>query len=610
MPEPTRSGKDVDLVVVGAGVHGLVAAKTYLDVNPSARITILESASSVGGTWATDRQYPGLKSNNVVGSYEFSDFPLDAAAFGVKPGEHIPGPVLLKYFEAYADKFDLRRRIKLRCRVDSVERDPQQGGWLVKHTQHDQAGTTATEKLIVATGLTSEPFVPSFRGSEEFDSPIFHVKYLREHAADEVKNVVILGGSKSAYDAAYAYAERGATIDWVIRESGRGSCWMAPVHVTPLKQKLEDLVGTRFVSWFSPCLWGDEDGFPGIRHLLHNTRIGRSIVDMFFSVLNDDLVTRTGYHSHPEISKLKPRLAPFWHSTSLGILNYSSDIFEYVRNGTIRVHIADIDHLSPSTVHLSNATTLHADALVCSTGWDHRPSLRFLPAGVEADLGLPHSPSAAQLSSTELQEDIMLRARADAEILKRFPRLATQPSTPSSDATGTSGEDALKTEAEQTRSFCLFRFMVPPASINERDLAFAGSMLSIYTALCAQTQALWITAYFSGQLKPRPALAGEVAHESSSPTATFDLDKVKWEAMLAARYCRLRYPAGYGTRFPDFVFDTVPYIDVLLRDLGLPHRRKRTWLEEVFAYYRPSDYTGLVDQWRVASRLPAPGKPT
>lgn len=52
------------------GWFGLTAAKAYLQLHPDDKITALESAESCGGTWSKNRLYLGLKSNNIIGSYE------------------------------------------------------------------------------------------------------------------------------------------------------------------------------------------------------------------------------------------------------------------------------------------------------------------------------------------------------------------------------------------------------------------------------------------------------------------------------------------------------------------------------------------------------------
>ena len=54
---------------------------------------------------------------------------------------------------------------------------------------------------------------------------------------------------------------------------------------------------------------------------------------------------------------------------------------------------------------------------------------------------------------------------------------------------------------------------------------------------------------------------------------------------------------GSGKSRPDMAFETIPYIDSLLRDLGLNPDRKAGWWREIFEYYGVQDYKGLVDEW-------------
>ncbi|KAI1145289.1 hypothetical protein F4825DRAFT_444250 [Nemania diffusa] len=76
-----------DIIIVGAGLHGLAIARTLVDASPNGpkRLIILDEGRSIGGTWAAERLYPGLKTNNVVGSYESSDFPMDLERYGLEP---------------------------------------------------------------------------------------------------------------------------------------------------------------------------------------------------------------------------------------------------------------------------------------------------------------------------------------------------------------------------------------------------------------------------------------------------------------------------------------------------------------------------------------------
>lgn len=644
--------EEVDLVVVGAGMsssnsknlrkrqltrgtgfNGLIMVKTYLDVNPNASIVVFESASSVGGTWAQERMYPGLRTNNLYGSLEYSDFPMDEKTFGVKAGDFIPGPVVHNYLRSYAEKFNIHRRIRFGTWVQTVERSSG-AAWLITYSQSNSAARAScadgsgvrytsnqilTKKLVISTGLTSEPFVPHISGSDHFQAPLFHAKNLLDNFANTSsspanKNIVVYGSAKSAYDAAYAYASQGISVDWVIRKSGHGPVWMAPIYVTPLKKRLDQLIGVRFLTWLSPCIWGTYDGFGSLRRFLHNTSVGMWIVDRFWDILAGDVTALNGLDKHPETKKLKPWIPAFWTASSLSILNYPENIYEYVKSGAIKVHVADIDYLSEAKVHLSTGETLKADALVCASGWKHRPSMKFIPEGTDRSLGLPHTTS-------EKRDLDPLIQKADDYILKNYPRLQDQPvinkyyKAPTSSTDGQLGGSSNPYDLDQP--FRLYRFMVPPAYINDRSIGYTGMMQSLHTCICAQAQALWLTAYFGGDLprkipspssqsaQPDSTLINGELKTTSSP-ASFDEASVAWQTILHSQFGRWRYPAGHGDRYPDVAFDAIPYVDMLLRDLGLQWKRKwkqggwGRWWRELFWPYAPADYVGLVDEWKTA----------
>src|ERR1700760_3113246 len=103
---------------ISAGWHGIAMGKTYHEICPNSRMLIIDSSESIGGTWAKERLYPGLKTNNIIGSYEFGDFPMTPAKFGVSPGQHIPGAVVHEYLCQYAAAFDLVSRLRMKTKVE------------------------------------------------------------------------------------------------------------------------------------------------------------------------------------------------------------------------------------------------------------------------------------------------------------------------------------------------------------------------------------------------------------------------------------------------------------------------------------------------------------
>ncbi|KAJ6262357.1 hypothetical protein Dda_3165 [Drechslerella dactyloides] len=581
------ASEKVDVVVVGAGWYGLCAAKTYLQVNPGTNVVVLEEAASAGGVWAKHRLYPGLKSNNQyglydpnLGTYEYPDFPMKP--FGVTPGTHIPGEIVHEYLVAYAKKFGVYDRIRFNSKLATAEYLTAENQWLLTIGEGEAAKTLLTDKLIMAMGVTNEPFVPVFEGQEAFDRPLFHAKELLRHSDELLKNaktVTVFGGSKSAWDAVYLFASNGIKVNWVVRSKGTGFCWMAPSKVTPAKKWIEKLVTTRFLCWFSPCIWDQADGYAGVRNFMHGTAVGRGIVDTFFGILGSDVTALCGYDKHPETKKMKPLSNPFFIASTLSILNYPTDIFEYVRDGTVTIHIKDIDHLSPGQIHLSDPakpeenTVIDTDALICSTGWKYKPRVKFLPEGIDRDLGLPYvNKEIADYADEELTK------KADAEILKKYPRLANQPIVNPNyqPLHGNSEHDELN------RPFRLWRLIAPADKRFRNSIAFCGALMNLDTSITAHIQSLWTVAYMTNRLKP--------AEEKTQ-------DEMEWEATLWSRFGRWRTSGGFGRRYPDFVFDSVAYFSHLLQDLGIEPLRKTGFFNRVFNPYGPEDYVTVVDEW-------------
>ena len=191
-----------DVVIVGAGLQGLAAARIFLQLEPELNLLIVDSNMSVGGVWVKENLYTGLKTNNLRGTFEYTDFPMDDA-LGVKKEEHIPGEVSYEYFRRYAEKHDLMRRIDFGQKVMVAEKV--QEGWRLELETAWLKGqtigppptqrTVRCSKLIIATGLTSAPVPISIKGSEEFAAPIVNFGDLAREAARTYEDSSIAHGT-------------------------------------------------------------------------------------------------------------------------------------------------------------------------------------------------------------------------------------------------------------------------------------------------------------------------------------------------------------------------------------------------------------------------------
>ena len=105
---------DFDAVVIGAGVSGLYQLYRLRELGLTVRV--FEAGTGVGGTWYWNR-YPGARfdSESWTYGYSFSQELLDEWDWE----EHFAGqPETERYLNYVADKFDLRRDIQFKTRVD------------------------------------------------------------------------------------------------------------------------------------------------------------------------------------------------------------------------------------------------------------------------------------------------------------------------------------------------------------------------------------------------------------------------------------------------------------------------------------------------------------
>ncbi|CAJ2511032.1 Uu.00g066570.m01.CDS01 [Anthostomella pinea] len=325
-------------------------------------------------------------------------------------------------------------------------------------------------------------------------------------------------------------------------------------------------------------------------------------------------MAQNNYDAHPDIAKLKPWTEMMFTGDSFSILKYDRDIYSLIKSGLVNVHVGELDQLSASKVHLADGTEFESDVLVANTGWKHVPSIKFLPEGIEAELGIPHQPTeSGSAPPQDLANQHALVEAADREILQRFPQLRRQPVwnahyKPITEQKGISTDTADEvTPYTPLTPYMLYRFMVPASArfLRTRDIAFAGMMSNLSNALRAHICGLWISAFFSGKLAidtdtdtdpgaPASASASESPEDGNIERR---IRRLQYETVLFNRWGKWRYPTDWGTKRPNFVFDAVPCFDLLQRDLGLNQYRKGGWFAEMTQVYGPADYEDITDEW-------------
>jgi len=473
-------------------------------------------------------------------------------AEGLTDQGYISGKTIHDYLHSYADHFDLLRRTRFSTWVQNVERTDGTK-WKVFVTDPSGGDSIICDKLIIANGPASKPRLPDFALNTTFKNPIIHSRdlgtYIDRLQSPDVKRVLILGAAKSAYDAAYAAMELGKQVDWVIRPTGGGPLTMFPANFFGINAIA--IASTRFYGKFSPSNYVTS----GLWYkLLQRSWLGQQMTKSFWAVTSAMNSYYAGYSNSANSEQLRPRPNnAFWCNGGLGCASLPK-FWELLHSGGARLHSDEIVKMEGTEVLLKSGNRLETDFAILCTGWDDDVSL-FSPEEM-ADLGLPSfSRESAPLSPTD--------ELADARINAAFPLLA---------------EGGEKVDKRKQRAWNLYRRVVPSELVKRGDtsLVFLGQIHTLSTMMLGGVQALWAVEYMRGGV--------EIPDDE-----TVDTEVAEFNAWTRKRYLHS------GLKVPYAIYDFMPYIDVMCRDLGISAQRKGM-LRDLVTPYGPRDYKDIIKE--------------
>ncbi|WP_281417388.1 flavin-containing monooxygenase [Plastoroseomonas hellenica] len=172
MPDMTPSkrvdGDALDALIIGAGFSGLYQLYLLRD-RLGLKAQVLEAADGVGGTWYWNR-YPGARCDSESHSYCYS-FSKELQQEWEWTERYPEQPEILRYLNHVADRFDLRRDIRLGTRVAAARYDEAGNLWHVTTASGDHL---SARFLITAVGCLSTANVPKIPGLESFAGSWYH----------------------------------------------------------------------------------------------------------------------------------------------------------------------------------------------------------------------------------------------------------------------------------------------------------------------------------------------------------------------------------------------------------------------------------------------------
>lgn len=343
------------ICVIGAGISGLVTAKTFVEEGYD--VTVFEKQKGLGGVWEKSRSYPGLTTQNTGDTYNFSDYPMPTSYPEWPTAED-----MRNYLNSYAQNFGVLERIRFQTEVTNVSRKTgERPGWVVTiRVKEGNGGETQEEKhefdfVLVCNGIFSFPNLPSLPGREEFTASggrVLHSTEFNDASIIEGKRVVVVGFGKSACDIATLAANIAKESALVFRQP----LWKVPRFFLGLVN-LKYILLTRFSeAWFPYRQMGR------IERLLHT--LGKPLVWAFWRTNEMLLRLQFGLDSCGMLPEQPMNQA------NCQITIAPPDFFKYIHSGKIQAIKTSIAKFIPDGVELANGQQLQADIVIFGTGFN------------------------------------------------------------------------------------------------------------------------------------------------------------------------------------------------------------------------------------------------
>lgn len=198
--------KQVDILIVGAGISGIGLAAHLSKHCPQRSFEIIERRESIGGTWDLFK-YPGIRSDSDMSTFGFNFKPWK------KESVLADGASIKNYLAEVVEEFKLQPKIHFQHRVLSANYDSATCKWSVEIV--DAQGKTQiwiANFILGCTGYYNydQGFQPEFPNQTAFKGEFIHPQHWPENLNYKSKKVVIIGSGATAITLVPAMVKGGA----------------------------------------------------------------------------------------------------------------------------------------------------------------------------------------------------------------------------------------------------------------------------------------------------------------------------------------------------------------------------------------------------------------
>jgi cation diffusion facilitator CzcD-associated flavoprotein CzcO len=342
----------VDVLIVGAGLTGIGAARHLQDDLPHKSYAILEARDAIGGTWDLFR-YPGIRSDSDMHTLGYRFKPWTAA-------EAIAdGPAILEYVRETAREAGIDGHIRFGHRVVRAEWSTPDAHWTV-----DVERTDTGERLQLTCGFIDvcagyyrydKGYLPEFPGRDRFQGTFIHPQHWPQDLDYAGKRVVVIGSGATAVTLVPAMAPDAAHVTMLQR---------SPTYILSLPAKdpianglrriLPDNVAYFLTRWKNVIVQAAFYRLSRRRPKLVRAMVRRGVMRQ----LPPGFAVDT--HFNPRYDPWDQRVC----------LVPDGDLFRALGKGTASIVTDEVETFTETGLKLRSGTELEADIVVAATGLD------------------------------------------------------------------------------------------------------------------------------------------------------------------------------------------------------------------------------------------------
>ena len=341
-----------DVLIVGAGLSGIGAARHLKSQCPGKTFAILEGRATMGGTWDLFR-YPGIRSDSDMYTLGYNFKPW------TEPQVIADGDRIRNYIQETARENDLQRHIRYDSKVTSADWQSDTATWTLTVQKASGETTQLTcNWLMMCSGYYNyeEGFTPEFKGRDDFKGQVIHPQFWPEKLDYSGKRVVVIGSGATAITLIPSMTDKAK-------------------HVTMLQRTPSYVIS---VPQFDPMVRVLLKFLPEMTVYKMSRARNNFITQMIFKLsrkypnfMRKLLLKQVKVQVGPDFD-MKHFTPPYnpWDQRLCAVPN--GDMFKVLKKGKASVVTDHIDRFTDKGILLKSGQTLEADIIVTATGLNLR----------------------------------------------------------------------------------------------------------------------------------------------------------------------------------------------------------------------------------------------